>query len=51
MPDVGGGSGGEVVEHRNLMALAEEGIGKVGSDESGPARDENAHPRSFAVSL
>jgi hypothetical protein len=51
MLNVRGRSGGEIVQHGDLVALAQQGVGQVGSDESGPARNENAHPRSFAESL
>ncbi len=44
-------AGGEVVDDGNNVPLAQQRIRKVRADEAGPARNENAHPRSFSDSL
>src|SRR5678810_190426 len=43
MTDVVDGSGGQVVEHRHLVSVAQQSFGEVGSDESGASSDESFH--------
>ena len=41
--DIGGRSGGHVVEDRNLVAVFKQGITEVRTDETGATGDEYAH--------
>ena len=48
MADVVDGTGGQVVEHRHLVAVAQQSFGEVGSDEPGASGDQSFHARTMS---
>lgn len=39
----------QVVEHEHFVPFAQEAVGEMGAEESGPACDEDSHGRSIAA--
>jgi hypothetical protein len=45
--EVAGAAGRVVVDREHLVALVEQAVGEMGTDEAAPARDQDLHSRSL----